>query len=113
MADVIYMPNGQTEIIVSHTLEEFALLVQQYMGYDAYKLFEAVVENGIYDKIRNDSRYLDSEYERIADGYYAMCIDACSALGDLKQTLECSKRINRQALLNSVTAAYKELHSNL
>lgn len=109
MADALYMPNGSVEYIIDDPVNEFAALVQQYMGDDARVAFESV-KNAIYNEVWS---VVDADDERVADGYLAMCNDACEALEDLKQTLEHTARLNRKALLKKVTAAYEALYYNL
>lgn len=109
MADVLFMPNGSVEYIMDGTVEEFAALVQEYMGDDARAAFECVVENAVYDELH----FTDEDDERVADGYLMMCLDACEVLEDLKWTFENTARLNRKALLKKVTTAYEALHNNL
>lgn len=99
MARTLYLENGSTEYIFAGETEQDKLqkIIREHLGRDCEELYEEVIaELGVENR---------DDYEKIADGYRAMAVDAMNALHEVLM----QPRLNRKRL----EAIYDDLNKNL
>ena len=114
MADVIYFDDGSCEVVPPEASNKFALavaffgrIVYDRLGTDAAKYYKGIMEEAI-----GDSAYIGDNYEVIADGYRAYCVDAMQDFEEILHMLD-AKRLDRKQLKRAATQGWKRLHDNL
>lgn len=99
MARTLYIENGSTEYIFSGETEADKLqqIIRENLGRDCEELFTEII---------SELKGMDGEdYERIADGYRGMAVDAMNGLHEVLM----QPRLNRKRL----KAIYDNLNKNL
>lgn len=114
MADVIYFDDGSCEVVPPEASNNYALavaffgrIVHDRLGMDAAKYFKGLIEDAM-----GDSAYVGDNYEVIADGYRAYCLDAIEDFEAILHLLE-AKRLDRKQLTRAATQGWKRLHDNM
>lgn len=106
MAKTVYLNDGTMEVILTDKPVFLERLLREKLGDDAAQCFTECIE---------ELRWMEEstkEQERIADGYLAMCREACENFSEILKMLE-APRLNRAALKEAVQAGYYELYNNL
>lgn len=99
MARTLYLENGSTEYIFAGETEADKLqqIIRENLGRDCEELFNEII---------SELKDMDGEdYERIADGYRDMAVDAMNGLHEALM----QPRLNRKRL----EAIYDNLNKNL
>ena len=99
MARTLYLENGSTEYIFARETEADKLqqIIRENLGRDCEELFTEII---------SELKGMDDEdYERIADGYRGMAVDAMNGLHEVLM----QPRLNRKRL----EAIYDNLNKNL
>lgn len=99
MALTLYLNDGSTEYIFAGMTEEDVLkkIIYERLGRDCEELFTEII---------SELKGMDGEdYERIADGYRGMAVDAMNGLHEALM----QPRLNRKRL----EAIYDNLNKNL
>lgn len=99
MARTLYLENGSTEYIFAGETEADVLqrIIRGNLGRDCAELYEEVLA---------EARGEDKEdYEKVADGYRGMAVDAMNALHEVLM----QPRLNRKRL----EEIHRNLHKNL
>jgi len=105
MARVIYLKNGESEVMLNKDTESFLrYLIQEYLGDDAAELF---------DEIFNPDKPDGDDYEMISDGYLSMLQDAKGIFESLMNELNNGKQMNRKKLLQLAIEGYSAIHNNI
>lgn len=99
MALTLYLEDGSTEYIFAGETEQDKLqkIIREHLGRDCEELYEEIIaELGGED---------GDDYEKIADGFRAMAVDAMNTLHEVLM----QPRLNRKRL----EAIYDNLNKNL
>ena len=97
MAITLYLSDGSTEYVLGNPEEELQKIISEHLGSDCEEL---------YTEIIYELKGMDGEdYERIADGYRGMAVDAMNGLHEVLM----QPRLNRKRL----EAIYDNLNKNL
>lgn len=99
MARTLYLENGSTEYIFAGETEQDKLqkIIREHLGRDCEELYEEVIA-----ELGGENR---DDYEKIADGFRAMAVNAMNALHEVLM----QPRLNRKRL----EAIYDDLNKNL
>lgn len=97
MARTLYLPDGSTEYVFGGPEEVLQKIIYERLGRDCEELFTEII---------SELKGMDGEdYERIADGYRGMAVDAMNGLHEALM----QPRLNRKRL----EAIYDNLNKNL
>lgn len=99
MARTLYLEDGSTEYIFAGETEQDKLqkIIREHLGLDCEELYEEIIAELSGEDGDN--------YEKIADGFRAMAVDAMNALHEVLM----QPRLNRKRL----EAIYDDLNKNL
>lgn len=110
MAETVFLNDGSMEVIACDTGVFLERLLKERLGQSAAWCFADYAA-----ELKDEARSMRDEaeqYERMADGYRGMCLDACDALREIMRLLD-APRPNKEKLRRLVQTAYKELWMNL
>lgn len=110
MADTLYLKDGTMEIITGTTKEHLRGLIEDKLGWDCARLFERLTRFAGVDLDADD----EEEWERIADGYLALCQNTVEELEGLESLIEAhGKKMTKQYIRSQVERIRKGLWKNL
>lgn len=110
MADVVYLPDGTKEVILTDRETFLKRLLTERLGRDVANCFIEYIH-----EIKSESNFLKESYdeqEKIADGYIQRCRDSLEVFQRL-DVLAKASRLDRKALQNVITEGIKQLQNNL
>lgn len=106
MAETVYFNDGSTGVILGDKGDFLEQIIREKLGDDVARCFAE------FRKEIDLAHECTAEQERAADGYLAMCRDACDAFGSVLDLLE-SPRLSRSALKKAAQAGFDNLNKNL
>ena len=112
MADTIYLNDGSVEVCCTDKGVFFERLIREKLGDDAADFFKGYCEALVDDALYEESEKSESENEKIADGYLALCHEATDNFRVLLDMLN-APRLNRKALIKAAQTGYDALYKNL
>jgi hypothetical protein len=105
MAQMLYLPDGSSEVVLGDPEETLHRIVYERLGRDCAELLEEVIEEAeCYPE--------GDDYERIADGQLSLLQTTLEEL-DATLTLFDSPRLNKAKLQKQLQAIRDNLYKNL
>lgn len=110
MAETVYLNDGSVEVILEDKGVFLERLLYERLGDDVARCFTDYVAE-LRDELKAQEECAE-EHERIADGYSALCHDACDSFTEIMGLLE-APRLNRDALKTVTRNAFNAIWKNL
>lgn len=101
MAETLYFPDGGHEVILGDRVDAFRRVIYERLGRDAEEMFDSILADIRYE-LSPEGR---DDYERIADGYRNMAVNARNELSEALR----KPRLNRR----DIEAVFSDLNRNL
>ncbi|GEM_PF-7130172 len=110
MADTLYLKDGTVEVITGTAKEHLRGLIEDKLGWDCARLFERLTRFAGVDLDADDTE----EWERIADGYSALCQSTVEELEGLESLIDSrGRKMTKQDIRHEVERIRKGLWKNL
>lgn len=110
MAETVYLNDGSMEVIFTDKDVFLERLLREKLGDDAARCFTEYIA-----ELKDDLRWQEEstkEQEQSADGYLAMCHEACDNFSEILRLLE-APRLDRKALRKAAQIGHDALYKNL
>lgn len=105
MAKTIYLNDGSTEVILEDEQTFFKRLIYEKLGCEAEKMFDGIIEDLTEEPDGED-------WEKIADGYYAMLFDTLEEINGILNYAK-SSGMKKDKLISKLQNCKDELYHNL
>lgn len=105
MAKTIYLNDGSTEVILDDWLFTFKRIVYEKLGYEAEKMFDAIIEDLTEEPDGED-------WERIADGLHTMLLDTLEEINGILNYAK-SSGMKKDKLINKLQNCKDNLYKNI
>lgn len=110
MAETVYLNDGSVEFVFPEKGVFLERLLREKLGDEAARCFVEYITD-LTDDLKQQEE-CTKEYERIADGYSAMCHEALDNLSEVLRLLDVP-RLNRTELKRAAQIGYDALYNNL
>ncbi len=110
MAETVYLNDGSMEAIFTDKDVFLERLLREKLGDDAARCFTEYIA-GLKDDLQWQEEST-KEQEKSADGYFAMCHEACDNFSEILRLLE-APRFDRKALKKAAQIGHDALYKNL
>lgn len=105
MAKMIYLNDGSTEAVLDNQLFVFKRIVYERLGWDAEKMFDAIIEDFTKEPDGED-------WERIADGLHIMLIHTLEEINGILNYAK-SSGMKKDKLISKLQNCKDNLYKNI